>query len=134
MSNSIQDLQYDSEEDSTNLPVPKKRLLKPANRIFKIVSQHQTPEEAFEAIQEYGSYSKLRECEIKEGIKVEFRCNQVKLRGIQCASSIQLLHHSADSNLTLFKTTADHTHDYINQDNLRQGIPDDNTQTHRKGH
>ena len=113
---SFQDIQYEPDDESFQpSKQPKPRLLKSANRDFKIFSKHHTPEDAFETMKQQGSYSKLREYETKEGIKVEYS-NQVKLRGLQCASSIQLLYHSTDTSLTLFKTINDHTHDEINQD------------------
>ena len=86
--NTFEEVQYVSDDDSSPILIVKTRKKKAANRTFMKVSEYDTPEESIQAIQLIGSYSKLREFDTKDGIKVEYRCNKVKLRGPQCASSI----------------------------------------------
>ena len=86
--NTFEEVQYVSDDDSSPILIVKTRKKKAANRTFMKVSEYDTPEESIQAIQLISSYSKLREFDTKDGIKVEYRCNKVKLRGPQCASSI----------------------------------------------
>ena len=84
-----------------------------------MVSQHDTAEESLEVLKtDYLSYSKKKEVEMAKHTKVEYRCNQVKVRGTQCDSSIYLLYHDSSPEVSIYQTIANHTHDEINSDIL----------------
>lgn len=109
-------------EESTSLPSTKR--VKSANKMYKLISNHQTQEEAIQATQDHGSYSLFRQYETKAGMKCEYRCNLVKLRGPQCDSKIYLLYH-ANNPISLFKSFNEHNHDDIIATSNKQGIDED---------
>ena len=113
-----------SGDDSIQPKQKEAKKSKPANRVFELRSRHDTPEEAIEELKKYGTYSINKEFETKQGIKVDYRCNQVKRRGPQCASAIHLLYHSTSSSVSLYSTKSNHTHTTINEESTKQGIPE----------
>ena len=48
-----------------------------------------------------------------------------KLRGPQCESKIQLLFHAHDTKVSLYQTDTVHTHEIINENSKKQGIPEE---------
>ena len=124
MNENFEQFDYESDDDTAE-PVPTNTRNKrgPYKR-YRIVSKHATAEEALETVDsEYLSYSKKREIELANSTKIEYRCNQVKVRGLQCASSIYLLYHDSSSEVSIFQAMAEHTHDQINSDQQMHGIP-----------
>ena len=50
------DVQYESQDENTDRPgLVKERKKKVANRVFNLISKHDTPEDAIKVIQEQGS-------------------------------------------------------------------------------
>ena len=117
----IQDFQFP--EDDTELSIQatssNQRKKRAANRVFKIVSQHESAEEAIEIINNLQSYSTYRKFKSIEGERTEYRCNKVKLRGPQCASAYQIMYHSRNTSVTILKTVAEHTHDSITNTQIK---------------
>lgn len=60
-------------------------------------------------------WSRCRKTSTEEGVKQYFRCNQVKLRGPQCAATIYHLFVSDKDIVLEYRTTSDHTHDDVNE-------------------
>lgn len=75
--------------------------------------EFQNNDEAKAAIQSEKIWSQYRKKETVAGTKLYFRCNQVKLRGPQCAAGLYQL-FKADSDTVLeFRVNASHNHDEI---------------------
>lgn len=54
-----------------------------------------------------------------EGVRVNYRCNQMKFRGKQCASGLYLLYDSKSLKVYLYRAESPHTHDDDeNRDNV----------------
>ncbi|CAF2911546.1 unnamed protein product [Rotaria sp. Silwood2] len=56
-----------------------------------------------------------------DGRRVYYRCRKAKRHGLQCSSSISLLHHADSDKVTMYRTEADHDH----YDNEAHGIAKD---------
>ena len=70
-------------------------------------------------------WSKHKPNTTESGLRYEYRCNRVKRRGPQCAAAIYLLYHNTNTDVSLFKTTAEHDHDTINEITKQYGINKD---------
>jgi hypothetical protein len=71
--------------------------------------EFQNGEQAVAAVKEEKKWSFLKKRETNEGTKVEYRCNQVKLRGNQCASAVLLVYYHDRLAVGKYVTAADHT-------------------------
>jgi hypothetical protein len=70
-------------------------------------------EQAQLAIKKEKQWSRHYCNKVHDGIKVYYRCNQVKFRGKQCAAAIYL-HYPHDSDeVVLFRTAGDHDHSQL---------------------
>jgi hypothetical protein len=67
----------------------------------------------------------FRRRETNEGKKEEFRCNQMRLRGTQCATAVMLFYYQDRLNVGRFETGRDNTCNNI-ESNRKNGM---NTQT-----
>ena len=70
-------------------------------------------------------WSKMKPIDSSQGLRYEYRCNKCKSRGPQCSAAMYLLYHKSDTNVSLFKTIAEHDHDRINQTTQQYGISKD---------
>jgi hypothetical protein len=68
--------------------------------------------------------------EQKSGIKEEYRCNKVLLRGMACSSAFYIIYSCTDLSCSLYHTDSDHSCQEINEnpDNRAHGI-DQHTKT-----
>lgn len=57
------------------------------------------------------------------GVRINYRCKNVKFRGTQCAAAVALLFDSRSENIQLFRADAAHTHE--NNPNAVETIPSD---------
>lgn len=60
-------------------------------------------------------WSRYRKTDRTEGVKLYFRCNQVKLRGPQCAAAIYDIFANDNDEVLEYRTKYDHTHDDIQE-------------------
>ncbi|RNA00217.1 hypothetical protein BpHYR1_033837 [Brachionus plicatilis] len=58
-------------------------------------------------------WSSLKISKNEAGLRVDYRCNLVKRKGLQCAAAIYLLYKSENLSVALFKTKDQHNHDEI---------------------
>jgi hypothetical protein len=79
-------------------------------------------EEANDMLEEKKIWSKIRESEQVLGTRVDYRCNLVKKRGLQCKAAIHLLYHAEDFEVDLFVTKEEHDDDEINSSEDNFGI------------
>ena len=125
---SLKTVSYPNEEQLSFQKSTKKRLT--PKRSFKFVADYDTAEEAKQFMEEHGSYSVVRTYNVKSGIKEEYRCNKVLLRGMACSSAFYIIYSCTDLSCSLYHTDSDHSCQEINEnpDNRAHGI-DQHTKT-----
>ena len=125
---SLETVSYPNEEQLSFQKSTKKRLT--PKRSFKFVADYDTAEEAKQFMEEHGSYSVVRTYNVKSGIKEEYRCNKVLLRGMACSSAFYIIYSCTDLSCSLYHTDSDHSCQEINEnpDNRAHGI-DQHTKT-----
>lgn len=64
----------------------------------------------------------LKTSELEGSKKVEYRCNQVKRRGKQCARAMCFMYPADNLTVIRQETSAEHDHDEINEISKRIGI------------
>ncbi|KAI5634079.1 calcineurin-like phosphoesterase domain-containing protein [Phthorimaea operculella] len=105
----LQKSKNDSNDKFSDATKEKKREIK----IYLFDKSFSTSAEAERAIKDELVWKKARTYKSNDGLKIFYRCNQVKSRGPQCAASIHLLYPSDSDNVLLFRTNCDHTHESI---------------------
>lgn len=77
---------------------------------WRFSSSFKSLEIALAVVKEEAVWSRYRTTEVTEGRKIFFRCNQVKVRGKQCAAAVYLLLDSTSNRVELFRTSKSHDH------------------------
>lgn len=102
--------EIENDLNKTEEELPKKKI---QFKEWIFCREYQNSDDAKSSIQTEKLWSQCKRQDIVNGTKVYYRCNLVKLRGPQCASSLYLL-FKADCNIVLeFRTSSAHTHDDI---------------------
>lgn len=91
-------------------PNPKKRRL---HKNWLHVKTFDNKSDALAAINEEKCWSYYYDNHSAAGKRVAYRCNMVKLRGIQCAASAYLLYDSKSDKVFFFRSDSKHTHDSV---------------------
>ena len=115
--------EYESDVSITTEVV--KKLKKNKTKTFKnwlIDSNFDSRDEALEWIREEKCWSIVRTTENNAGTRVEYRCNKVPSRGVQCTSALYLLYNADSMKVTKYVTLEGHNHDQI--ENEINGIND----------
>lgn len=121
--------QYESDEDETNdeeievepeTASPKKKRKPKSVNEWKLEAKFDDVEDARMTIDSENSWSVHFKNQTSEGLKIYYRCNQVKKSGPQCPSRLILLLHSEDLGASLYRNTAEHLHS-----NKKAGLSDD---------
>lgn len=46
-----------------------------------------------------------------DGLRITYRCNSTKSRGVQCAARVSLLYHSDSTDISFYRSVAEHNHE-----------------------
>lgn len=103
--------------NSTYLPLivdddqPPQSKRKRLHKMWILESTFSTKAEAIAAVNAEKIWSYHYNNESASGVRVNYRCNQMKFRGTQCASGLYLLYDSRSTKVYLYRADTAHTHD-----------------------
>ncbi|CAF1379390.1 unnamed protein product [Adineta ricciae] len=100
----------DDENMDTSFQAERKKKEKSRRHKWIKVMVFKNGDEAEQAVKKENQWSQHYTNTTSEGRKKVFRCNQVRRRGKQYDASVYLLFNAASEEVTLFRSTSDHTH------------------------
>jgi hypothetical protein len=105
--------QYSSEGETDTENESQQRKVEKVAKVWIFQRKFDSASKAKEFVKEEKIWGFNYSNKTDEGKKDYYRCNLVKVKGIQCANSIHLLYDSSSDDVLMFQTAAIHTHDSV---------------------
>lgn len=101
---------YVSQIEEIEDPVPKSKRRR-VHTNYILVETFKNKKEAMEALAKMDGWSYYYSNNSSSGLRITYRCTAMKFRGKQCGASMVLLYDSKSSDVYLYRSESDHTHD-----------------------
>lgn len=108
---SLPELDSSTEDNTPTVSLSKKR--KRSRVQYTLSESFKNEDAAKEFLRKEDCWGRKIRSNTEDGTKIYYRCNRVKARGEQCASSLYLLLESTTGQIKMFRSVLDHNCDAI---------------------